>query len=74
MLVHPFVQVSGRWYVVVNWVPGMKPVQNLELRPLTEPESAWLEPNLEDAVFEVWARLFPNDEAIRNGAEPSDET
>ena len=73
MLVLPFVQISGRWYVVVNWEPGMEPGQNLELRPLTERESAWLEPNLEDAIMEVWARLFPNDEAIRNGAEPPEE-
>ena len=73
MLVSPFVEISGRWHVVVNWQPGMTPVQNLELRPLTERESEWLEPNLEDAVMEVWARLFRNDDAIKDGAEPPDE-
>ncbi len=73
MLILPFIQVAGRWHVVVNWEPGMKPGQILELRPLTMRESDWLEPNLEDALMDVWARLFPNDDAIRNGAEPSDE-
>ena len=73
-LVLPFVQISGRWHVVINWAPGMKPGQNLDLRPLTGPESDWLEPEMENAVMEIWARLFPTDEAIRNGAEPTDET
>ena len=72
-LVLPFIQISGRWHVVVNWQPGMKTGQNLELRPLSQLESDWLESELEDAVFEVWARLFPTDEAIKTGAEPSDD-
>lgn len=69
-MILPFVQVGGRWHVVVNWRPRMKPGQNLDLRPLTRKESTWLEPELENAVMETWARLFPNDDAIRDGTEP----
>ena len=69
MLVFPFIQISGRWHVIINWQPGMEPGQNLELRPLNQLESDWLEPELENAVMEVWARLFPTDKAIRAGAE-----
>jgi len=72
-MILPFVEVGGKWHVVVNWVPGMKAGRNLELRPLTRRETAWLGPQLEDAVMEVWARLFPNDEAIRDRAEPPDD-
>ena len=68
----PFVQVGGRWFIITNWCPGMKPNKRLDLRPLNRKESAWLEPQLENAVMDVWARLFPNDEAIKNGAEPPD--
>ena len=73
MLVLPFIQVGGRWHVVMNWQPGMKAYQNLELRPLSQRESSWLEPNMEDALTEVWARLFRDDEAIKNGANPPEE-
>jgi len=72
-LLSPFVQIQNQWYVIINWQPGMEPEANLELRPLNECESGWLEPELEDAVFEVWARLFKDDEAMRNGAEPLDQ-
>ena len=72
-MILPFTQVGGNWYVITNWQPGMKPGKNLELRALSEQESEWLEPCLEDAVMECWARLFRDDEAIRNGAEPPDE-
>ena len=69
----PFVQIGGNWYVIVNWTPGMKVGQYLHLRPLDQQETEWLEPRLEDAVMGVWATLFPNDEAIREGAEPPED-
>ncbi len=72
-MVLPFVQVAGRWHVVVNWEPGMKPDRNLELRPLTDRESSWLEQELENAVMDVWARLFSNDNAIKYGTEPPED-
>ena len=68
-MILPFVQVGGRWHVVVNWKPGMKPGRRLDLRPLSRCEAAWLEPELENAVMDVWARLFKDDDAIRDGAE-----
>ncbi len=73
MLISPFIQISGRWHVVINWEPGMEPGKILEVRPLNEQESDWLVPNLEDAMMEVWARLFPTDESIQYGAEPPEE-
>ena len=68
----PFVQINCRWYIIVNWRPGMKAGRKLELRPLSRHESSWLEPELANVIEDVWARLFPNDEAIKNGAEPPD--
>ncbi|RJO66015.1 MAG: hypothetical protein C4523_14310 [Myxococcales bacterium] len=73
MTLLPFIEIAGRWHVIVNWRPAMKAGERLDLRPLTRREAAWLMPALESAVMDVWARLFPNDAAIRDGAEPPDE-
>ena len=72
-LVLPFIEISGRWHVVLGWEPGMIAGEILELRPLSQQESDWLEPELENAVMEVWARLFRDDYAIKNGAKPPNE-
>jgi len=32
-----------------------------------------LEPELENAIMDVWARLFKDDEAIRDGAVPPED-
>ena len=69
----PFVQINGHWHVIVNWKPDMEPGQNLYLRPLMEAESTWLETQFEDAFFEIWARLFPDDESIINGSIPPED-
>jgi len=73
MTLLPFIEVGGRWHVVTNWRPGMKAGERLDLRPLTWREAAWLQPALENAVMDVWARLYPNDAAIRDGADTPEE-
>ena len=32
-MILPFVQIAGRWHVVVNWQPGMKAVTPEEALP-----------------------------------------
>ena len=72
-MVLPFVQIAGNWHVIINWSPGMASNLQLVLRPLTESESEWLEPEMENVYFELWARLFPDDNAIAHGFDPPDE-
>ena len=42
--------------------------KELSLRQLNAEEAAWLERNLEDAYFDVFARLFPAEEDRLRGA------
>ena len=69
----PFVQVSGRWHVIVDWKPDMGSSSRLHLRVLSQAEAKWLEDQLEDAMFEIWARLFPTDHSVTNGGVITEE-
>lgn len=69
----PFIQIDSKWYVDIHWRPGLRIGQNIELRPLSRREAAWLEPELENAAADVWGRLFKDDAAIRDGAIPPEE-
>jgi len=65
----PFLQINGFWYVITDWEPDLKNKQELHLRLLNRKENAWLRPELENALMDVWARLFPDDEAIKSGVK-----
>jgi len=67
-MILPFIQIAGRWHIIVNWSPGIRPCKGLQTRPLNRKEVAWLEPELENALMDVWGRLFKDDAAIRDGA------
>ncbi len=69
----PFVCIEGNWFVAVEWRPDEPLPTTMTLRALDKQEVEWLEPRLVDASADAWARMFQNDDAIRNGAEPSDE-
>ena len=60
-------------WVVVNWAPDLPADAPLQLRPLNPQEIDWLEKVLEDAYFDVFARLFPTDEERLRGARFPDE-
>lgn len=69
-MVSPFLEIDGRKMVIVNWTPGISSEQILVLRALKDEEIAWLEKELADAYFDVFARLFPA-EADRWGGSGS---
>lgn len=51
-----FIAIGGKWYLDVNRRPGLRIGKSLELRPLNRQETAWLEPELENAATDVWGR------------------
>ena len=71
-MIPPLLNLSGRWYAVTNWEPGMSAEEILRLRPLNREETAWLLPQIEDAYFDIFARLFPTDAERLHGARFSD--
>jgi len=72
-MILPFIQIGGRWHVIVNWAPGIRPCKGLQTRPLNRKETAWLEPELENALIDVWGRMFRDDAAIKNGTVPPED-
>ena len=67
-LIPPFIELSGRMWVVIKWTPGLSLEAPLQLRPMHSDEMEWLEKELEDAYFDLFARLFPTDEDCLRGA------
>jgi len=68
----PFVEIGGRMMVVVNWTSDLTSEHALLLRPLNPEEKNWLNGELADAYFDVFARLFVSDEERLGGADFSD--
>ena len=68
-MVPPFMEIDGRMMAVVNWSADLTSEHNLLLRPLNADERNWLSKELEDAYFDVFARLFKSDEERLAGAD-----
>ncbi len=71
-VVPPFLEIGGRLMVVANWAPDLTADHILLLRPLNADELAWLQRPIEDAYFEIFSRLFPEDGERLRGADFSD--
>jgi len=58
MLIPPFLELGGQWWVVLDWPPRRRTAR-LELRRLTPSETEWMLGNLDDGFADVYARFFP---------------